>query len=79
MWGKDLFINKKTIMKVLHIAINEFQTISDIKSSLMELDDDFIVFCKSKKVAEKSLQPNKRVFWCDKYSSNYILYETLID
>jgi hypothetical protein len=74
-------------MKILHILIDEFQTISDIKSSLMELDDD-IVLCKSKKVAEKSLQPNKRVFWFYKYSyfpkdqdafSLYILYETLID
>ena len=65
-------------MKILHILIEEFQTIYDIKSSLMELDDD-IVLCKSKKVAEKSLQPNKRVFWYYKYSSYYILYETLID
>ena len=75
-------------MKILHILINEFETISDIKSSLMDLDDNSIVVCKSKKVAEKSLEPNKRVFWFYKYSyfskdqdafSLYVLYETLID
>lgn len=66
-------------MGILHILINEFKNISDIKSSLAELDSDFIMLCKSKKVAEKSLQPNKRIFWYYKYSSYYILYETLID
>jgi hypothetical protein len=66
-------------MKVLHILINEFENISDIKSSLAELCSDFIILCKSKKVAKKSLQPNKRIFWYYKCCSYYILHETLID
>ena len=71
-------------MKILHILINEFDTVEELEQSIIASTDGKAILAQNKVTAEalRAKMPVRvRVFWAEncKEFNNTLLHETIID